>query len=172
MSALTRITHYEGMTPPPPGDPPLLCPFCRIVHGERAQGDSEPLIIGNFPRALAFIPLAPAAWGHTLVIPKPHITDLWGFAPDLAGEVFTAIWSVGTQIRRALRPDGMNLIQSTGAAAGQTVDHLHFHLVPRWDGDHLGDLWEKGREWWKEMTADTGGDPRTAMADAFRYPPS
>lgn len=104
------------------------CPFCRVVAGEEPA-----LIVGDFPQALAFIPLAPAAWGHTLVIPKPHIETLWGLQ-DLSTSVLYAIRFMETKLRKALRPDGMNLIQSTGTAAGQTVPHLHFHLVPRWDG--------------------------------------
>ena len=144
------------------------CPFCKIVAGE-----AEALIVGDFLHALAFIPLAPAAWGHTLVIPKRHVTDLFGLG-DRADEVFYAVRYMDSALRKALSPDGMNLIQSTGTAAGQTVPHLHFHLMPRWEGDPLGDLWEKGREWWQRgIEAHPDGfaaTKRQQMADAIRRP--
>lgn len=138
------------------------CPFCRIVVGEEPA-----LIVGDFPYALAFIPLAPAVWGHTLVIPKPHIETLWGLQ-DLSTSVLYAIRFMETKLRKTLNPDGMNLIQSTGTAAGQTVPHLHFHLVPRWEADHLGDLWVKGRGWWNGYRAyETQDERRVGMAAAI-----
>jgi histidine triad (HIT) family protein len=164
------VSQTEPRTYRAPGDPPLLCAFCRIVHGEHAEGDPVPLVVGDFPHALAFVPLAPAAWGHTLVIPKRHVESLGELRPGyLVEAVLTAVQRMDARLRGALNPDGMNLIQSTGAAAGQTVPHLHFHLVPRWDDDHLGDLWAKGRERWNGYRGNETWDQRRArMAEALK----
>lgn len=144
------------------------CPFCQMVAGEEPA-----LIVGDFPYALAFTPLAPAAWGHTLVIPKRHTETLWDLPPERGASLLYAIRSMDSKLRKALSPDGMNLIQSTGAAAGQTVPHLYFHLVPRWEGDHLGDLWASGREWWRSYRGnETEYQRRARMAAAINGEPS
>lgn len=58
-----------------------------------------------------------------------------------------AVVKLGQAIMEALRPEGMNLISSAGEAASQTVFHLHLHLVPRWEGDRIGDIWPRGDPW-------------------------
>lgn len=95
---------------------------------------------------MAFFPPEPATVGHTLIIPRTHVTDLWGAGGAIAAAVTQAAVQVGRGIQQALAPDGMNLITSAGDAAEQTVFHLHVHVVPRWQGDEFGDIWPpKGR---------------------------
>jgi histidine triad (HIT) family protein len=112
------------------------CEFCRIVRGEQSAR-----VVGDSSDTLAFFPLQPVCLGHTIVIPKTHVPDLWaaGSLPDTG--LMQAVVRVGQAINRALRPDGMNLISSAGHAASQTVFHLHLHVVPRWSGDHIGHIW-------------------------------
>lgn len=112
------------------------CEFCQIVCGDRAAR-----IVADAPDALAFFPLRPACLGHTIVIPKAHVRDLWAAGSLLDTGLMQAVIDVGSAISTVLRPDGLNLISSAGAAASQTVFHLHLHVVPRWAGDHFGNMW-------------------------------
>ena len=76
---------------------------------------------------IAFFPLNPAMPGHTLVIPRTHVADLWQVGPPLGAELMAAVIRVGRAIDEALKPEGMNLITSAGETAEQTVFHLHLH---------------------------------------------
>lgn len=131
------------------------CPFCEIVEG-RTPAER----VYETPEVLAFLPLAPATEGHTLVIPKRHITDLWHADTDSLMPVMTASLLVAQALRRAFSPDGLNLINSTGHAATQTIFHLHVHLVPRWKEDRMADFWPESSPWSSEK--------RAAIAKAIR----
>jgi histidine triad (HIT) family protein len=112
------------------------CPFCDIIAGR-----ADARIVGETPGTIAFFPLRPAALGHTLVIPKHHVANIWKADREVVEQVAWATAVAAKALRRALSPDGLNIINSTGEAASQTVFHLHVHLVPRWSGDHIGNLW-------------------------------
>ncbi|GHE92408.1 HIT family protein [Streptomyces griseoluteus] len=118
------------------------CPFCEIAEG-RSPADR----VYETPEVLAFLPLSPATTGHTLIIPKLHITDLWHADTRSLEPVMAASLVVAQALKTALSPDGLNLINSAGTAATQTVFHLHIHLVPRWDGDQMGDFWPESTPW-------------------------
>lgn len=113
------------------------CDFCSIAQGEDASAD----IVCEGESWVAFFPLHPATLGHTLVIPRRHVADLWKVEPPLGEQLMTAAIHVGRAIQAALAPEGMNLITSAGEIAEQTVFHLHLHLLPRWPGDGFGDIW-------------------------------
>ena len=118
------------------------CDFCRIARGE------EPAeVVCEGRDWLAFFPLNPATPGHTLVIPRAHIVDLWHADPTLGAELMAAVIKVGRAIHAALAPEGMNLITSAGAAAEQSVFHLHLHVVPRWSKDGFGQIWPTDRRY-------------------------
>ena len=112
------------------------CDFCAIARGEQSAE-----IVCEGTSWLAFFPLDPATTGHTLVIPRAHVADLWAAEPPLAADLMGAVIKVGRAIDEALRPEGMNLITSAGSAAEQTVFHLHLHVVPRWRRDGFGRIW-------------------------------
>lgn len=113
------------------------CEFCAIARGD----DRSVEIVCEGKNWIAFFPLNPATPGHTLVIPRTHVADLWDVGPDLGSELMAAVIRVGRAIEAALKPEGMNLITSAGATAEQTVFHLHLHLVPRWHRDGFGRIW-------------------------------
>ena len=115
----------------------LDCDFCLIARGE----DPSAEIVCEGESWVAFFPLHPATIGHTLVIPRSHVADLWKVEPPLGEHLMTAAIYVGRAIQATLAPEGMNLITSSGEIAEQTVFHLHLHLVPRWPGDGFGDIW-------------------------------
>lgn len=119
----------------PPTDPD--CPFCEIVA--RQEDDAREVFRTN--EVVAFFPPEPATLGHTLLIPRAHVRDIWGLDPDLAAELGRQTIVLAGAVKRAIRPEGLNVIQSNGAAATQTVMHLHIHVVPRWEGDGVGRIW-------------------------------
>jgi histidine triad (HIT) family protein len=115
---------------------PKQCEFCQIVRGEQSVR-----VVSETADTLAFFPLNPVCLGHTLVIPKSHVTDLWSVDYPLSARLMQAVIRVGKAVKQALHPDGMNLISSYGIAASQTIFHLHLHVVPRWEGDPIGHIW-------------------------------
>lgn len=132
------------------------CEFCGVVRGERPAR-----IVGESPEALAFFPLRPVVLGHTLVIPKEHVRDLW--SPGAPGpELLQAVRRVGQALAVALRPDGLNLISSAGEAASQTVFHLHLHVIPRWSGDRLGNIWPPSEPLRDDLKDETAAAIRAA----------
>jgi histidine triad (HIT) family protein len=90
---------------------------------------------------MAFIPPEPAILGHTLLIPRAHIPTIWQLDQETAAELGRWTVVLADAVKRAMRPDGLNVIQSNGIAATQTVMHLHVHVVPRWEGDGIGCIW-------------------------------
>jgi histidine triad (HIT) family protein len=90
---------------------------------------------------MAFIPPEPATLGHTLLIPRAHIPTIWQLDEETAAELGRWAVVLADAVKRAMRPDGLNVIQSNGIAATQTVMHLHVHVVPRWEGDGIGRIW-------------------------------
>ena len=112
------------------------CPFCAIIMGEGWARE-----VYRDDHAVAFFPLRPAALGHTLVVPRRHIPDIWELPEADAAHLSLAALRVASALRAAVAPDGLNIIQSSGAAATQTVPHLHVHLVPRWAPDAMGSIW-------------------------------
>jgi histidine triad (HIT) family protein len=116
------------------------CSFCRIVHG------SDPaFVVYEDAHSIAFLDRQPAAEGHTLVVPRIHSRTLFDIDPSNAGALMTSATFVARLIHRALQPDGMTLIQTNEHAGGQTVFHVHLHLVPRWNGDKLITPWRADR---------------------------
>jgi histidine triad (HIT) family protein len=112
------------------------CVFCAIVAG---TGPAH--VIYEDDDAIAFMDINPATDGHALVVPRKHIRDLWEISEDEASRVMAATVRVGARIRKALSPDGLNVMHATGAAAFQTVFHFHLHVIPRYFNDPLRLPW-------------------------------
>jgi diadenosine tetraphosphate (Ap4A) HIT family hydrolase len=113
------------------------CPFCQIVAGPAPAAN----VLFRDETVTAFAPLAPATRGHTLVVPNRHVADLTDLTTREACDLGQAVHRTARAIRSAVSPDGMNIIQSTGEAATQTVPHVHFHVLPRWTGDDMRLAW-------------------------------
>ena len=90
---------------------------------------------------VAFMDLHPATEGHVLVLPRRHARDLWEVEAEEAERIMTASLQIARMIRRALAPDGINLVHASGAAAWQDVFHFHLHVIPRYEGDSLVPPW-------------------------------
>jgi histidine triad (HIT) family protein len=108
------------------------CIFCAI-----ASNHAPASIVYQDEKTVAFLDIHPIARGHTLVIPREHCADLFELSASEGDLVLRTVVKVATALRNELEPDGLNLLQSNGRAAGQTIFHFHFHLVPRWRGDGL-----------------------------------
>ena len=139
---------------------PIDCAFCAIARGEDRSVD----VVCEEQDWLAFFPLSPATPGHTLVIPRTHLADLWEVEPPLEGHLITAVIRVGRAIQIALAPDGMNLITSAGSTAEQTVFHLHLHVVPRWERDGFGRIWPSDHTYQDADLADVATRIREACS--------
>jgi histidine triad (HIT) family protein len=147
------------MTGEPDFDP--SCDFCLIVRGE-----AEAEVVCEGETWVAFFPVEPATPGHTLVIPRAHVRDLWKVPHSLEVDLMRAVVHVGRAIEEALSPAGMNLITSAGSAAEQSVFHLHLHLVPRWREDGFGQIWPTGSRWTDERIDKAAERVRAACGQA------
>ena len=108
------------------------CIFCAIV-----AGDIPAAKVYEDEHVLAFMDIAPANPGHTLVIPKQHYRNIFDMPAEVGAKIMQAAMPLANAIRTALKADGLNLFQANEAAAFQTVFHFHLHLIPRWEGDPL-----------------------------------
>ncbi len=86
---------------------------------------------------LAFMDVFPQAPGHVLVVPKAKTTNIIDFPTELWGEYMSRVQMIAIAMKAALEPDGISVFQFNGAAGGQSVFHLHFHLIPRVTGKPL-----------------------------------
>ena len=108
------------------------CIFCAIAAGEIPS-----FKIYEDDLVLAYLDINPFSEGHTLVIPKAHASCLADADDALLAGLIARVKKVAVHLKSALGADGFNILQNNGAAAGQTVNHLHFHIVPRHSGDSL-----------------------------------
>ena len=113
------------------------CPFCAIIKGE----DPSARVVYQDQNVTAFFPLVPATRGHTLVVPNRHVVEHTDLTPSESRQLGESVRRAARGVRAAVSPDGINIIQSTGAAATQTVPHVHFHVVPRWHNDRVELRW-------------------------------
>jgi histidine triad (HIT) family protein len=126
------------------------CIFCQIVAGELPA-----TIVDEDERTIAFMDIAPATRGHALIIPRAHSADLLSVDREDLHAVAVASQRLARRIRERLRADGVNLVNSCGAAAWQTVFHFHMHVIPRYEGDPLRLPWTPAQ-----------GDPQEIAAAA------
>jgi len=136
------------------------CDFCVIARGE----DRSVQVVCEGQEWIAFFPLHPATKGHTLVIPRRHVSDVWQLEAPLSSELMTAVIRVGRAVQAAVHPDGMNLISSAGAAAEQTVFHLHLHVLPRWSEDAFDRIWPSESPFEDSELTDVAARIRAACA--------
>lgn len=137
------------------------CVFCGIATGV----DQAVREVYRDEQIVAFFPDQPATLGHTLVIPRHHVADIWQIEPGLAGRIAELTVHLAAAIRRAVKPDGLNVIQSNGQVATQTVMHFHAHLVPRWQGDPLGRIWPPETSYTDREKEEAWGRLRAECSD-------
>lgn len=114
------------------------CIFCKIIKGEIPsatiyENDEFKVILDRFP----------SNEGHVLIMPKNHCANIFEADPDMAGRLFTLAVKVAKIMKNTLGFENMNIVQNNGPVAGQTVNHLHVHLIPRYDGDSVNVTWKQ-----------------------------
>jgi histidine triad (HIT) family protein len=112
------------------------CVFCKIVAKQIPA-----TVVHEDEHTLAFMDIGQVNPGHVLVAVKKHAENIFALDDAQAAAVFRAAARVARAIRSAFEPQGLSVYQANGAAAGQTVMHLHLHLVPRHEGDGMALSW-------------------------------
>jgi len=131
--------------------------FAKILRGEIPA-----FKVFEDERALAFMDAMPQSDGHTLVIPKVEAENLFDIEPRALAELIKSTQHVARAVQAAFKPEGMRIIQFNGEAAGQTVLHIHFHIIPCYEGQALK---AHQREWAdKKMLAEHAERIRQALA--------
>lgn len=108
------------------------CIFCKIIAGEIPCHK-----IFENEKVLAFLDISPAAYGHTLIIPKKHFADIFEIDDEYLKELISVAKSIAQRMKSDFGAEGVNLFQSNGRAAEQTVFHFHLHLIPRKSDDGI-----------------------------------
>ena len=115
------------------------CIFCKIVAGElpstRVYEDAD---------TLAFMDIGPVVKGHTLVIPKQHHDPLMATPPEVLKKLIVVVQKIAKAQVKGLGAIGINVTQANGRVAGQVVEHIHFHVIPRFADDMRARNWIPG----------------------------
>ncbi len=112
------------------------CIFCKIVAGELPAN-----VVDQDERTVAFMDISPATRGHALVVPRRHWRNLLEIDHDDLHGTMVAAQRLASRAVERLNADGVNLLNSCGRAAWQTVFHFHVHVIPRYEGDPLRLPW-------------------------------
>jgi len=111
------------------------CIFCRIVGGEVPAE-----VVTREPEVVAFLDVQPLADGHVLVVPRAHVPAVEELEPAAADALFREVTRLAGPVRQALGAAGTTIGINNGAATGQTIPHVHVHIVPRWPDDGAGSI--------------------------------
>ncbi|MBQ6104726.1 MAG: HIT family protein [Lachnospiraceae bacterium] len=115
------------------------CIFCKIANGIIPSAT-----IYEDADFRAILDIAPAHKGHTIILPKQHAANLFEIDEETAGKLLPVAKKVAGAVKKVTGCDGINILQNNGEAAGQTVFHLHVHVVPRFEGDGILPVWPQG----------------------------
>ena len=121
------------------------CIFCKIVAGQVPS-----IKIYENELVLVFMDVGPISEGHTLVIPKKHFEKLDDCPAEILSDISVVLGRVAKAVSQAMASDGYNVLCNNGRAAGQLVEHVHFHIIPRTKDDSVFNRWpsfeyEQGR---------------------------
>ena len=115
------------------------CIFCKI-----AAGIIPSATVYEDDDFRAILDIAPAHKGHVIILPKVHADNLFSLPDEVASKLLPVAKRVAAAVKRTTGCDGVNLLQNNGTAAGQSVFHLHVHVVPRFEGDGILPVWPQG----------------------------
>jgi histidine triad (HIT) family protein len=113
----------------------MSCIFCRI-----ASGAVKAEVVAREPGVVAFLDVSPLADGHTLVVPEAHVPRVEDLAPEDARALFAAVVRLAGPVRDAVGAVGSTIGINNGEETGQTIPHVHVHIVPRRAGDGAGSI--------------------------------
>ena len=115
------------------------CIFCKILAGEIPS-----TAVYEDDDFKAILDVNPAARGNVIILPKNHAANIYELPDEDASKIMVVAKKIATAIEKAYHCDGVNILQNNGEAAGQTVFHLHVHVIPRFKGDTLNIGWKQG----------------------------
>ena len=107
-----------------------MCIFCKIIAKQIPS-----TILYEDKDTMAILDISQVTLGHTLILTKQHFNDFRDAPAEDLAKCMTVVKNVAKKLEKAFAPEGFNLISNCGEAAGQSVNHLHFHLIPRYDGN-------------------------------------
>lgn len=113
----------------------MACIFCKIVGGEIPAE-----VVAKEPRVTAFLDVQPLADGHVLIVPAAHVACIEDLDAADADALFRVVRALAGPVRMALGAAGTTVGINNGEASGQTIPHVHVHIVPRWPGDGAGSI--------------------------------
>jgi len=113
----------------------MSCIFCRIVSGEIGAE-----VVARKPGVVAFLDVSPLADGHVLIVPEAHVARIEDLSASAASALFGIVAELAGPVREAVGAAGSTIGINNGEATGQTVPHVHVHIVPRWPGDGAGSV--------------------------------
>ena len=108
------------------------------IFGKILRGEMPSAKVFEDDAVLAFMDVFPQSRGHVLVAPKAEARNLLDVDAGVLSDTIVRVQRVARAVREALQPDGLTVMQFNGSAGGQTVFHLHFHVIPRWEGQAMG----------------------------------
>ena len=115
------------------------CIYCKILAGEIPS-----TAVYEDDDFKAILDVNPAARGHVIILPKNHAANIYELPDEDASKIMIVAKKIATAIEKAYHCDGVNILQNNGEAAGQTVFHLHVHVIPRFKGDTVNIGWKQG----------------------------
>ncbi|WP_321904707.1 HIT family protein [Paraburkholderia tropica] len=107
------------------------------IFAKLLRGEIPSIKLAENDAAVAIMDVMPQSEGHVLVLPKEGAEDIYELSPEALSAAMAMVHTLAAALRKALTPDGLMIAQFNGAAAGQTVPHVHFHLIPRRNGEEL-----------------------------------
>jgi histidine triad (HIT) family protein len=137
----------------------MSCIFCRIVANEIPAE-----IVATEEHTVAFLDIAPLADGHTVIVPRRHVATIEEMEPREASALFAVVQRLAGPVRRALGAAGSTIGINNGPATGQTIPHVHVHIVPRWPDDGAGSVHTIFRAGARRPVAEVGKEIRKALA--------
>lgn len=108
------------------------CLFCKIIKGDKPSHK-----VYEDEDVYAFLDINPKVRGHTLVVPKEHDETFLDLEPAQIDTLFESVQKIASAVTEVTEADGFNLTQNNGRAAGQVIDHVHVHILPRTEDDNL-----------------------------------
>lgn len=112
------------------------CVFCKIASGEIP---SKTVYEDDDFRAI--LDISPASKGHVIILPKNHADNIFEISDEDASGIMLVAKKIASKVKNVFGCDGVNILQNNGEAAGQTVFHLHVHVIPRYENDNIRIKW-------------------------------
>lgn len=134
------------------------CIFCQIVEKKIPA-----FILYEDEKCMAFLDINPLAPGHTLVIPKEHVENIFDIEEDLLKHIITTAQKISKSMREKMGAEGVNLFQASGLSAEQSIFHFHLHIIPRKPNDNLN-----LNEWWRSKVGKTNKEQMEKIAKLLK----